>query len=457
MRIRHLLLLLCLVLPLSGSLIGCGRETAAEHAANVRAQQEMDAAPAHGNLPHYSLSPEKLAKAQHIAEVRLRMTVVGIVWSVVTFVLLLWLGWAAKLRDVALRASAKLREEGKKGRAFWRECLVFMLLLRLVLSLSRLPLSAYGHHLSTGWGFSVQGWGSWLQDWAISTAITAVIGIGVAALLLRSIRQFPRSWWLAFWLKMVPFALIAIFVVPVVYDPLFNKFEPLMKTNPELVQQLERVVAKGHMDIPPERMFLMKASSKVTTLNAYVTGFGASKRVVVWDTSLAKASTDEVLYIFGHESGHYVLNHVVIGTVSGLLALLVLLYLCYHLLGWCLKRYGDAWGIPAQNDWAVVVVLMFFVTVATIVFEPVQNTVGRAIEHAADVYGQEAVHGIVADPQGAAQRSFQVLGENSLDEPNTPHWEEIWLEDHPSIGRRAAFAAFYDPWAEGVEPKYFSK
>lgn len=453
MRIRHLVLLLCLALPFSG----CGRETTAEHVASARAQQEMDAAPVHGNLPHYNLPPEKLARAQHIARVQLRMTIVDIVWSVATFLLLLWLGWAAWMRDVARKASAKLREQGKQRRAFWRECVVFLLLLRGALSLARLPLSAYRHHLSVAWGFSVQGWAGWLRDWSIATAIAGLIGIGAGALLMRNIRLFPRRWWLVFWAEMVPIALVAIFAVPTYYDPLFNKFEPLAKTNPELVQQLERVVARGHMDIPPERMFLMRASSKVTTLNAYVTGFGSSKRVVVWDTSIAKASTDDVLFIFGHESGHYVLNHVAIGTASGLLGLLALLFVCYHLLGWALRRYGDRWKIHAQDDWAVIVVLMFFVTVATIVFEPVQNTVGRAIEHAADVYGQEAIHGIVPDPQGAAQHSFQVLGENSLDEPNTPHWREVWLEDHPSIGRRAAFAAFYDPWAEGVEPKYFSK
>ncbi len=64
-------------------------------------------------------------------------------------------------------------------------------------------------------------------------------------------------------------------------------------------------------------MFLMKASEKVTTLNAYVTGFGPSKRVVVWDTTIQKASTPETLFVFGHEMGHYVLNHVVIGLPAG--------------------------------------------------------------------------------------------------------------------------------------------
>jgi Zn-dependent protease with chaperone function len=95
-------------------------------------------------------------------------------------------------------------------------------------------------------------------------------------------------------------------------------------------------------------------------------------------------------------------------------------------------------------------------TLATIA-QPFTNGVSRSIEHNADVYGQEAVHGIVADPQATGRRSFQELGETSLEDP-TPHpWFEFWFDTHPPIGFRAAFAEAYDPWAAGEEPKYFAK
>lgn len=453
MRIRHLFLLLCLALALSG----CRSETPAEHAANTAAQQELDAAPPNGNLPHYSLPPQKLAKAQHIAAVSTRMFFVGTVWTVLQYVLLLWLGWAAWMRDCAVKGSRELRAKGKDVRAFWREGILFMLLLRLYLSLSRLPLSAYGHHLSVKYGFSVQSWGSWFADWAKGFGVTAGCGILIGVLLILRLRRSPRWWWLQFWAVIVPISLVVVFLVPVIYDPLFNKFEPLQASHPELVQQMESVVAKGHMDIPPERMFLMKASDKVTTLNAYVTGFGASKRVVVWDTSLAKATPDEILFIFGHESGHYVLGHILRGVVSSLLGLFVLLYALSRLLPWLVRRFGGRWKIGSPGDWAAIAVLMFVVTLVEIASEPVVNAVSRSMEHEADVYGQEAVHGIVNDPQLAAQQAFQVLGENSLDVPNTLRWEELWRESHPIIGRRAAFAARYDPWREDAQPKYFNK
>jgi STE24 endopeptidase len=89
--------------------------------------------------------------------------------------------------------------------------------------------------------------------------------------------------------------------------------------------------------------------------------------------------------------------------------------------------------------------------------EPIGNGLSRLIEHNADVYGQEAVHGIVADPQRVGRQAFQVLGEQSLDDP-TPHpFFEFWFDTHPPIRLRAAFAQAYDPWGAGEQPKYFAK
>ena len=78
-------------------------------------------------------------------------------------------------------------------------------------------------------------------------------------------------------------------------------------------------------------------------------------------------------------------------------------------------------------------------------------------EHAADVFGQEAVHGIVKDPQATGQAAFDLLGENGLGDPYPSPFIEFWTYSHPAIGRRAAFAKYYDPWAAGAEPKYFQK
>lgn len=454
-RIPVLAFALFLFLPCL--LTGCARETTAEHAANVYAAQEMAAAPLHGNLPDYSLPPDKLVKAQHLAKVGITLHFLGVFWGIAQIALLLWLGVAAWIRDRAVGAGSVLRARGKGGRAFWRECLVFVLLTDLVFALADLPLGVYGHRLSLAYGLSVQGWGSWLGDWAKNFAVNFGAFVLIAALLMFIVRRLPRAWWAVFWLTLAPIMIFAIYISPLVIDPLFNKFEPLQKTEPALVARLQEVVARGHMDIPPDRMFLMRASAKTTQLNAYVTGFGDSKRLVLWDTTLAKMTPDEVLLVFGHESGHYVLGHITRGIVMVFLGLGVLLFLGFRFVRWSLGRFGGRWRIPGQSDWAVLVVLLFAFSLFSAVTEPVLEGLTRQQEHAADVYGQEAVHGIVADPQQAAKGAFDVLGVNSLVDPNPSPFIEFWTFSHPAIGRRAAFGKAYDPWAPGVEPKYFPK
>jgi Zn-dependent protease with chaperone function len=284
-------------------------------------------------------------------------------------------------------------------------------------------------------------------------------GIGglLVMLMFWIIRRSPTRWWFWFWIPAALVVAAGVFVSPYVIDPLFNKFEPLVKSDPALVQRLEQVVARSGIPIPPERMFLMNASAKYTGLNAYVTGFGASKRVVVWDTTVAASTPDEIAFIFAHEMGHYALGHVVLGVTLSCAGLLPFFWLGCHGMRALLGRYGPAWRIPSQEDWGALVVLALVLSVLSTAADPIANRFSRAMEHNADVYGQEAVHGIVADPQAVGRRSFQIMGEESFDDPTLHPAFEWWFDTHPTTRFRAAFAQAYDPWAARQHPKYFGK
>lgn len=435
---------LCLLL--SFSLTARAAETPAEHAANVYAAQELAAAPLHGNLPDYSLSSEDLAKSQHLSSVHVTMHFVEEAWGILSLILLLSLGVIAWMRNTAVKVSSNR----------WAQGYVFLLLYLLAGFLLSLPLDLYAQHLSLKYGLSVQSWASWFGDQAKAFALSWIIGGLLLMLLFWIIRKLPRRWWVVFWCASIPIVLFGIFVAPYI-EPLFFHYEPLQKTNPALVAQLEKVVEKGHMNIPPERMFLMKASAKLTTLNADVEGFGASKRVVVWDTTIAKMKPDEIVFVFGHESGHYVLNHIVLGVLFTFFILLVTLYAGYLFVQWAIAKFGARWGILSQNDWAAFAVLMLAFSLFSALLEPIESSFSRHDEHAADVYGQEAIHGLFPDPQATAKGAFDVLGATSFADPNPSQIYEFWTYSHPSIGRRAAFAKAYDPWAPGMEPKYFKK
>ncbi len=442
---RRILLLLVLLFA-STAHLGAS-ETPAERAANQAAQHELDTSPPDGNIPSYSLGPADLAKGKHLESVRNTLHFSEAIWGVLQLVLLLSLGVIRRFREAVV----------SRFKNRWLQGYGFLLLFLLATTLLSLPLDIYGQWLRRSYGLSVQSWASWTGDQAKSFGIGWLVGGLLLMLLFFIIGRFPRRWWLVFWCALIPISLAGVFATPYIIDPLFNKFEPLAQSQPQLVQRLEEVAQRGHMDIAPDRMFLMKASEKVTTLNAYVTGFGASKRVVVWDTSIAKGTPDEILFIFGHESGHYVLHHIVRGMIITFTIMLVLMYCGYLFVQWCLGRFGAGWGVQSQQDWGALAVLLLAFSLFSIVLEPLQSTLTRVQEHAADVYGQEAIHGIVADPQASARAAFQVLGDTSYDDPNPSQFIEFWTYSHPSIGRRAAFAAHYDPWAAGFEPKYFKK
>jgi Zn-dependent protease with chaperone function len=152
-----------------------------------------------------------------------------------------------------------------------------------------------------------------------------------------------------------------------------------------------------------------------------------------------------------------VLNHIPKTLAFLGVLLLVEFYLGYRGVRWLIVRYGPSWHASSQDDWSALVVLLLVLAVLSFFSEPIVNGYSRMHEHDADVYGQEVIHGIVADPQTTAQQSFQLLGEMSLTDPNPNPFVEFWTFSHPSVSSRAAFAASYNPWAAGQHPKYFSK
>jgi len=407
--------------------------------------QTPQAPPPPPQVKTYTLPPDKLKKAIEYSDARNREHFVGVAYGVL--VLLALLAWkvAPRFRDVAEIVMPKRRI----GQAF-----VFGALIVVTTDVLNLPLELYGHNLALRYEQSVQGWGSWFRDWAMGELVGIILTGFLLWILYGVIRRSPRRWWFYFWLASIPLLVFLMFVTPLLIDPLFNKFEPLQAKQPLLVAQIERVVQRGGLDIPVDHMFLMNASEKVNTVNAYVTGIGASKRVVVWDTALQKMSPQQILFVFGHEMGHYVLGHnyLLIGVSSAVI--LIFLFIGFHAMRWALARWGSAWAIRGVDDWASVPVLMLLMAVLSFAAEPVMNGISRTLEHNADIYGLEVVHGIVPESPQVAAQTFQILGEVSLSNPNPSPFIEFWLYNHPSVSDRMRFAADYNPWGTGGVPKY---
>jgi Zn-dependent protease with chaperone function len=235
---------------------------------------------------------------------------------------------------------------------------------------------------------------------------------------------------------------------------MFHKFEPLQVKDPALTAELEKMVQRAGENIPPERMFWMAAGEKTTELNAYVTGFGASKRMVVWDTTIARMNTPQIVSVAGHEMGHYVLHHILKGTAFFYLLLFVGCYLGFRLIGWVLARWGRQWGIRDLNDWASLPALILLISVLSTFIEPVGNAYSRYVEHQADQYGLEVTHGLIPDSGQVAAQSFNILGDVDLQDPEPSRLRVFLFYDHPAIPDRVLFSLHYDPWSKGEQGEF---
>jgi STE24 endopeptidase len=405
---------------------------------------DSQAEPAPSQIVEYAPPPAEYARAKAYSNTRYRHIFIGALYGFLILLAILRWRVAPSFRDLAERVSAHRS----------LQLIVFAPLTLLTIAILTLPSDIWDESLDRASGLSVRTWPAWTRDWFMNQAVMLIVGALLVGVLYFLIRRSPRRWWFYFWLASIPIMLAVFFLQPLVIDPLYYTFKPLETVQPVLLSEMQRVVHRGGMDIPPDRMFVMNASSKQTGLNAYVTGFGASKRVVVWDNTIAKATVPETLFVFGHEMGHYVLLHIPKELCIDAALILCLLYLGYRLSNGMLARWGRTWGIRGLQDWASLPALYFVITVLAFLATPVFNGVSRHFEHEADRYGLEVIHGIVADPNQVAAHYFQKSGERNLADPDPSAFIEMWFFDHPTRPERVHFVATYNPWAKGESPKY---
>jgi STE24 endopeptidase len=392
----------------------------------------------------YTLPPDLHQKAHRRNRIHFRLDLIGVAYGIVVLWLILRWRLAPKYRNWSERFSSKSLLQSA----------LFSPLLLLTIAILTLPLDIYGELVEKQYGISVQGWGWWSWDWVKGELISLVLGTILIWLLYLVIRRSPRRWWFYFWLISLPIGVFLVFLQPLVIDPMFHKFEPLQQKDPALTASLEQMVHRAGQDIPPERMFWMGAGEKTTGLNAYVTGIGASKRMVVWDNTIAKMNTPQIVFVAGHEMGHYVLQHIPKGLALFAVLLLIAFYLGYRTIGWVLARCGSNWEIRGLEDWAALPVLLLLLSVFSFVMTPVGSAWGRYFEHQADQYGLEVTHGLTPDSRQVAAQAFQVLGDVGLSDPDPNPMNVFLFYDHPPISDRVQFSLTYDPWASGGQGEF---
>jgi STE24 endopeptidase len=299
-------------------------------------------------------------------------------------------------------------------------------LLAVVLTLVLLPLNfVQGYVVQHAWHLSTQDIVGWVGDRVRSAGVRAVFG-GVAALAFFGIvRWQPRTWWLVGWAVFTALSAALAFLWPLMVAPLFNRFT-VLEPGPTRARVLE-LAADAGVDVG--EVYVIDASRRSTVENAYVAGFGSSKRVVLYDTLLEAGDLDETSFIVAHELGHQVEDHVyknVALTAAGLFVGFGVLYL--------LARNGSVWawaGASGISDLRALPVLLLFVLIANLLSLPIENTISRAHERKADEIALELTH----DPDTAV-RVFRRLAFANLADLRPPAVVEWALFSHPSIPDR---------------------
>jgi Zn-dependent protease with chaperone function len=317
--------------------------------------------------------------------------------------------------------SALIRWGGGKLPWWWLKAAVGTALILLILVVVGLPLNVWSETILRRYGLSTQSWGSWtfdvLKSYTVAVVLTS-IGLG---LLIGLARAFGDWWFVPGAAAAFLLVMLASFAYPVVVAPLFNQFTP-MPDGPLRTSLLRLAADDG---VPVDQVLVADASRRTTALNAYVSGFGSTKRIVVYDTLLDSSSPEQVRLVVAHELGHAKNHDVLRGTLIGALGAAAGVAVLALLLGW--PALLERSGVTGAADPAVVALLVALTSFAAFLALPVQNLVSRHIEARADVHSLNLTH----DPGGVVhlERRLAITNLSQL-EPN--RWLYAWFGSHPT-------------------------
>ena len=336
----------------------------------------------------------------------------------------------AALALIALRPPRRIRDRLARGSPY-RTAAAVGAGLSVALALITMPIGAVLHERARDVGLATQGWADWLWDVAKGEAIGAAFAAAGGLLLLALVRRFPRRWWVGGAGAVVAIAVLFAYVSPVVLDPVFNKFEAL----PEGQLRSDVVELANRSGVDVGEVYRIDASRRTTASNAYVTGIGHTKRVVLYDYLIEEFTREQVNSIVAHELAH-VKNRDV---PRGLLWIAIVAPAAAFLI----QRLSERWAPPdarlgegraTATALAVPAVALAFGLVsfgATVA----SNSLSRSVERSADAYALD----LTGDPAAfiAVDRK---LAEENVSDPDPPGWVNVLFGTHPPTIERIGAA-----------------
>jgi STE24 endopeptidase len=296
----------------------------------------------------------------------------------------------------------------------------------LALAIVAFPFAAGRWQLLTIWNMTSRSFGDWFVEHLLGLGVTAAVEAIVLVGLYLLLRRHPRGWWLAAALGATLLAAVFAWLLPIVISPLFNTFTPLGETRWAAWEgSLRRLVEQA--GVPVDEILVMDASRQSRHSNAYFTGFGGTRRIVLFDNLLANHTLPEVESVLAHELGHWLHDHIVQGIALGGLAALAGLFIMSRLLLWArgalnLESPSDPAGLP------FIILLMLLGHWLTM---PMASAVSRRFERQADRVALE----LAQRPEAFIAAEIKLVRDN-IGNPAPAPWN-VWLfATHPPAVER---------------------
>ena len=313
--------------------------------------------------------------------------------------------------------------------------ILFFLLLSLASTILDIPFDLYGtFKIENRYGFNTTTPKTWITDFIKSLIISIIIMFIMGGIAFWVIKASPNYWWIWLWAFFLVFSLFLMYISPYVIEPLFNKFTPIAEEYEDLEEKIKQMLSK--VGIKVSRVFQMDASKRSKHTNAYFTGIGKVKRIILYDTLLQKMSKEEVLAVLAHEAGHWkkkhILKRIVISEILGFIGI----YISFRILqtNWLTDIFNiepSQSYIDSSTFFAKLVILGFIGSIISFPFTPISSFFSRKQERQAD---QMAVN-LTGNPDGLISSLIKLSKDNLSNLHPHPFYAKLYYS-HPPIVER---------------------
>lgn len=367
--------------------------------------------------------PVDTPEARRYNRIRRWLSMADLVLGFAFLVVLLVTGWSGALRDYAVQ----LAPEQYSIQVFF-----YVLMLLVISKILAVGVDYYGFRLEHRYHLSNQKLRSWIWDELKGWLLGLVLGTLLVELLYFTIRQSPQHWWIVAWFAFMALLVLFAQIAPIVFLPLFYKFEPLENDN--LKDRLIRLSERAGTRV--RGVYEWKLSEKSKKANAALTGLGATRRIILADTLLQNYSDDEIEAVLAHELGHHVHKHILksIAVQAGIT--LLGFWAANTVLHYAMER---SHLFETMSDFANLPLLVLVSTVLSFLLMPILNSYSRFNERQADRYCFQSITTVAPFIS-----SMNKLAEQNLAERAPGKWVEWFFHSHPAIAKRVAAA---EDWA----------